>query len=62
MMEEIKPCPFCGDSPSSKFTDMNAEIWCEPCDFKMEYSAMVSLRVAEDWHRKVVTERWNKRS
>lgn len=62
MASELKPCPLCGADPSSKFTDIKAAIWCEPCGLHMEYStAMVSLRIAEEHQRSILTKRWNTR-
>lgn len=62
MASELKPCPLCSADPSSKFTDIKAAIWCEPCGLHMEYStAMVSLRIAEEHQRSILTKRWNTR-
>ncbi|KAB2751765.1 Lar family restriction alleviation protein [Brucella anthropi] len=62
MASELKPCPLCSADPSSKFTDIKAAIWCEPCGLHMEYStAMVSLRIAEEYQRSILTKRWNTR-
>ncbi|UYT57729.1 hypothetical protein OHI65_14760 [Brucella sp. MAB-22] len=62
MASELKPCPLCSADPSSKFTDIKAAIWCEPCGLHMEYStAMVSLRIAEEHQRGILTKRWNTR-
>ncbi|NKW09428.1 DUF3489 domain-containing protein [Ochrobactrum tritici] len=61
-MSELEPCPLCRRPPSSKFTDIKAAIWCEPCGLHMEYStAMVSLRIAEEHQRSIITKRWNTR-
>ena len=62
MASELKPCPLCSADPSSKFTDIKAAIWCEPCGLHMEYStAMVSLRIAEEHQRSILTKCWNTR-
>lgn len=55
---ELKPCPFCGESPRLKFIKNNINKWVIGCD-----NYKCRIQPSTDYHRlkNIVVREWNRR-